>query len=442
MLETVREYALERLAEQGESDAHRRHAAWCAELAERSWQETWVSPLSLPILDQMSDEHDNMRAALAWLVGQGDLIGTLRLAAALCPFWYFRSHRLEGKRWLDRGLAAAAGANLPIEIRARALHGAAMLEEAEPAAQHALEASLPLWRELGDRLYVGATLTELAMLANNHGDYARAAALCDEALAALEPGHALWIAVAQLVRGRAEYGMDHLAQAAQWLRASLALVRELDDAHGTGLALDHIALVALRSGDLRSAASRLTESLHIWRGIGRLENLAQCLAEIAMLAGAAGQPAAARLWGAVAALRQVAGYEFWLPERQDLERAESALRADLGEAAFAREFAAGTSLGLEEAIAEAVAVMTGATSAKPSDAAPQARFGLTPRELEVLRQVVAGKSDREIAETLFISRRTAEGHVAGILAKLGVRSRAAAVAAALREGIVSTDVAT
>jgi DNA-binding CsgD family transcriptional regulator len=61
--------------------------------------------------------------------------------------------------------------------------------------------------------------------------------------------------------------------------------------------------------------------------------------------------------------------------------------------------------------------------------------GLTPRELEVLRLVAAGRSNGQIAEALFISRKTASVHVSNILAKLGARTRTEAAAAAHRLGL-------
>jgi non-specific serine/threonine protein kinase len=433
----VREFALERLHESNEAEVHRRHAAWCLQTAESSWEATWVTAVQLPVLDAMSDEHDNMRAALAWFEERNDLVNWLRLAGALSSFWYFRSHCTEGRRWLDRSLAAAAGSDVPLAVLARALHGAAILREGQPASAPYLETSLSLWRELGDQWGVGASLTYLALVENNQGAYARAMELCDEALATFEPGDVIWVSVAQLGRGRAEFAKENLRQANDWFQSALKLARDVSDVYGIGQGLNHLALVTLRSGEIGAAATLLTESLTIWRGVERHESLAHCLAEIAMLAMATGQPAAARLWGAVAALRHIVGYEFPLPEHREFERSEAALRTELGAAVFDREYAAGNALGLDEALAEAVAVLASATSAAPKASRPSASFGLTPRELEVLRLVVAGQTDREIAETLFISRRTAEGHVAGILAKLDVRSRAAAVAAAVRAGVVS-----
>jgi DNA-binding NarL/FixJ family response regulator len=61
---------------------------------------------------------------------------------------------------------------------------------------------------------------------------------------------------------------------------------------------------------------------------------------------------------------------------------------------------------------------------------------LSSRELDVLRLLVEGKSDREIATALFISPRTVMRHVTSILDKLNVSSRTAAAAAAIRQGII------
>ncbi len=434
MFETVREYALERLAERDEKVVRRRHADWCIALADQSWESNWINPVQLPVLDQMSDEHDNMRSALAWLEAEDDLLSWLRLMTACCPFWFFRSHRLEGRRWMERGLVALTKADVPLELRARVLHGAAILAEGEGAAEPFLEESLPLWRQLGDRLYIGVTLTEWGYAANSRGAYAQAAAMCDEALTTLDPSHSIWIAVARLVRGRAEHGLGHLDQAASWLQSCLELGRKVADVYNVGQALDHLAIVALRRGDIAQAAPLLSESLHIWREVGRLECLACCLGGVATLASATGQPAAARLWGAVTGLRQVAGYEFGLPERDAFVRAETGLRSRLGEAVFAQEFAAGRLLGLDEALAEATAVLVSSASA-PKEAPASDPYGLTPREHDVLQLLVAGQTDREIAETLVISRHTAMKHVANILAKLEVSSRTAAATVAVRDGL-------
>jgi DNA-binding CsgD family transcriptional regulator len=69
----------------------------------------------------------------------------------------------------------------------------------------------------------------------------------------------------------------------------------------------------------------------------------------------------------------------------------------------------------------------------PPDSATQA--GLTRREADVLRLVAAGRTNRQIAQTLFISTKTASAHVSNLLTKLAVRNRAEAGAAARRLGL-------
>ena len=114
-----------------------------------------------------------------------------------------------------------------------------------------------------------------------------------------------------------------------------------------------------------------------------------------------------------------------------------ATRAALGEPAFEAAWAAGAGLSLEAAVADADALLAALAAApEPTEAAPvTVPGGLTPRELEVLLLIVEGKSNREVAETLFVSSRTVDNHVTNILAKLDVKSRTAAVAAARRLGI-------
>jgi DNA-binding CsgD family transcriptional regulator/tetratricopeptide (TPR) repeat protein len=69
-------------------------------------------------------------------------------------------------------------------------------------------------------------------------------------------------------------------------------------------------------------------------------------------------------------------------------------------------------------------------------ATPPDNHGLTPRELEVLRLVAAGKSNRDIASMLVISEHTVARHVQNILSKLAVSSRTAAGAFAFEHGLV------
>ena len=146
----------------------------------------------------------------------------------------------------------------------------------------------------------------------------------------------------------------------------------------------------------------------------------------------------ARLLGAGDKMREATGGGLSYGAQESFDELLAIAWTELGEADFRAAWEAGRALTVDLAMDEADALLAAAEqSSAPRHQDDVAMLhGLTPRELQVLRLVVAGQSDREIAETLFISRRTAEGHVAGILAKLDVRSRAAAVAAALGSGIV------
>jgi ATP/maltotriose-dependent transcriptional regulator MalT len=92
-------------------------------------------------------------------------------------------------------------------------------------------------------------------------------------------------------------------------------------------------------------------------------------------------------------------------------------------------------LGMTRLAGQAQALLDILTSTKVAKDVAAAR-GLSPRELDVLRLLIDGRSDREIAAALFISHRTVMTHVANILNKLGVSSRTAAASLAIRDSIV------
>ena len=73
----------------------------------------------------------------------------------------------------------------------------------------------------------------------------------------------------------------------------------------------------------------------------------------------------------------------------------------------------------------------------PDEVPPVSRRPLSPRERDVLALLVEGCSNADIAAALWIGQRTAESHVASILGKLGVSSRAAAIAYAVRHGLLA-----
>jgi predicted ATPase len=186
MLETVREFALERLAAGGDGAATRAaHAEYYLGWVEGIAPDLKEGRHLAPLLDGLEVEHANLRAALEHLIETGDAEASARLAGSLAPFWLFHSHRGEGRRWLARVLALGPGTSVPPTVWVRAVGGAAVLAFAqadyEPAA--ALAATeLALWDELGDRWGGATALNLLGAVARAQGAFDQATVWCEDAL--------------------------------------------------------------------------------------------------------------------------------------------------------------------------------------------------------------------------------------------------------------------
>jgi non-specific serine/threonine protein kinase len=450
MLETIREYGLERLAAAGEEEeTRRRHAAWYLALAEELWPTLQRRLDATPALNRLAREHDNLRAALAWLDSTGDGEALLRLAGAIFGFWYLHGHLREGLSWLERALMH--GDDTPTAVRARALLGAGML--AHYAADDAravplLEESLALYRTIADPWGLAFTLTILGIVAEDAGDYERAAERLTEsrvhARTADDPAET---GLVLFHLGIVAWGQGDRERAGGLLNEALAVQRAAGDlAYGAAESLAFLGLFACEQGDFPRSVDLQRESLSLHLEMSSKEVLAVNLANVAMLAVATKRPAAAaRLFGAAVGQREAIDNPFKLPERAVYDRAIDAARSVLRDGDFAAAWDAGRALSLAEAVAEAFAALdeigsqatTGAPSSRPAPTAPGTYASLTARELEVLRLLVEGHSDREIAEALFISPRTAQGHVARIFTKLNVSTRTAAAVTAVQAGLVA-----
>ncbi len=387
-----------------------------------------------------------MRAALDWLDRSGDRGSLLRLTGALFGFWYLRGHLREGLSWLERALLS--GDDAPTAVRAQALLGAGML--AHYAADDAravpwLEESLGLYRTAADRWGQAFTLTILGIVAEDAGDYDRAAARFADGLvharaadAPVETGLLLFHL------GIVAWGQGDRERAGGLLNEALAVQRAAGDlAYGAAESLAFLGLFACEQGDLARSVELQRESLSLHLEMDSKEVLAVNLANVAMLAVAAQRPAtAARLFGAAVAQRESIGNPFKLPERAVYDRAIDAARTALPDDDFAGAWDVGRARSLAEAAADAFAALDEIGSramadepSRPALVAPDSAAGLTARERDVLRLLAAGKSNREISEALFISERTARTHVGNILGKLGLHSRGAAASYAFRHGL-------
>jgi DNA-binding CsgD family transcriptional regulator len=477
MLETVREYALEQLAEAGEEEETRhRHAAYCLGLAEHAdpWQ-------SLPPrwLDRLQAEHDNLRAALAWSIAR-DPEAALRLAGGLWRFWSQRGYWSEGRGWLEQALAGAPDAS-PL-VRAIALAGAGKIAVEQGdfvEARRRFETSLALAQQSGDERVAARALESLGVVASNLSEFDRAVELFEEALIRLralsdqtaigcclchlglvadrqaqhERAIACYEEALPLARsagdqtfaalllgnlGGAYTSCGNLTRGEALYTEALDQSRVLGDRFGVAINLYNLADCVKGRGEVAGAWEWYRESLVITHDLGERHLASRILDRVAQLLVAAGLPRpAAHLLGAAAAHRREIGDTLFPIEEESVAETIATTRAVLGEDAFQTAWDAGEALSRDSAVAEVLAIaLPPPIDEKQARLQAQLQLGLTAREIEVLQLVAEGWADKEIASTLDISRHTASKHVAAIRAKLHAPSRTGAVAAAREAGLL------
>jgi predicted ATPase/DNA-binding CsgD family transcriptional regulator len=438
MLETIREYAEETLVASGEAEAvRRRHAVWFLDLAERAEPEM-LGTRQVAWLDRLEVEHDNLRAALAWALEVGETDLGLRLAGALLRLWRWHGHLGEGRGWLER-LLAAPNIVAPA-ARVKALLALGVLTKMQQDFGRAVplfEEALAVYREDGDIGSVARTLLHLGETILGQGDRDRGRVSLEEALAAAraarERGYESLLLKSLGYVARLE---GDLPRATALLEEALAISREIGFAFATAEALAYLGETVRDRGDDARAAALLAEGLTAFRELGDPVGVGLCLIGLASVAGAVGQlTGAARLFGAAEAVYDVVGHRPTPGEDPRRERVAAALRARLDEPAVAAAWAEGRALSLDQAIGDALALSaTVATETAPERRGP-AVFGLTPKEREVLCLLAEGLSNPEIADRLFVGRRTITTHVEHIFAKLDVRTRTEAAIRAREKGL-------
>jgi DNA-binding CsgD family transcriptional regulator len=302
------------------------------------------------------------------------------------------------------------------------------------AALH-LDESIALARQTGDPMTLAKALYQRSLAAEIIDDNERHRTLSAEALALFRiVGDAHWTieVLLSLSRAARKQGDDRWARAL--LEEALSLGRDTADAWATAWATTELAEVAADEADFGQAAALFGEGVRLHDLHGDHMGIDLCLLRIAKLAGKTRPEPAARILGAAEILREGRGASLAPADQVWHASFLAELRARASEESIAAAYAAGRALSSTETIAAAQQL---ADEISAHALAPRARSGrLTPREAEVLRLVVEGCSNREIAEVLFISQRTARAHVASILAKLDVPTRAAAASYAVRHHLV------
>ncbi len=312
LLETLREYAGERLAASDDgAERHRQHLQYYLELAEQA-EHALQGPQQVAWLDRLEVEHDNMRAALDWALGQGANTAALRLGGAIWRFWVNHGHLEEGRRWLDRALAQAgdpAAQSAPASdelfsrvptraVLAKALKAAGNLAYTcgdHPAARRRLEESLALSRQLGDTRAIAAALNNLGNVARAQGDYAYAVALLEESLAckrALGDRAALASSLSNLGSVVKDQG-DH-TRAGLLYAESLAIWRELGDEAGIAGTLNNLGVEAFTRGNDDEARVLYAEALALRRHLGDKHGIAAILLNLGSVEWVSGDYPAAR----------------------------------------------------------------------------------------------------------------------------------------------------
>ena len=350
MLETIREFALERLEQAGAvEELRRRYSAHFLELAELAKPEL-RGPSSSVWLDRLEAEHDNVRAVLAEALENGRADPALRLGGAMWQFWYTRGYWSEGGRWLDSALAA--GAENDPQMRVDALVGAGMLalwqgdlERASAVADQRL--ALAAEPDSGTYLFAG-------LVADGRGNQDRAEQLYEEsARLARDQGDSALLGMAVNNLGTVAVSRGEYERALVLFEESLAIGREQRNQDRLARAFMNLGMTTLMLGDVRRARALLRDSLVAAREIGLTEGFIGGFVGLGAAYAREDPARAARLIGRADLLCEEAGFPRQL-EDPDRTQTEAELRAQLGENAYAAAYAEGRALPLEDALALAL----------------------------------------------------------------------------------------
>ena len=370
MLETVREFALDRLDQSGEGIAIRRaHATFFADLVIAA--ESGLSAGVLADVARVTSDIDNLRAALAWLLDRDDAETALRVAASLSEYWTFAGgHFSEGLAWLERALALGSDASL--SARAAGYYGIAILALHQADLSKARSASatgLALARSASDPMRIFGNAFMLSSVEGGEGRRAEAMALALEAAAAARAaGNRNWIGWTLLLVGAERHAAGDLAGAVTAFEEARDVFRAIEGRWGEADVTNLLAFAVQEQGDLRRAASLHAQALILRREVGAATGIQNEFIGLADIARETGDlDTAAFLLGAADAWRERFGYAPFREGPRITRDAEQTGREVLGEEAFARAWDRGRSLATDDVIAEALAVADRLSGPHPDD---------------------------------------------------------------------------
>ncbi|HEX5167435.1 MAG TPA: LuxR C-terminal-related transcriptional regulator, partial [Thermomicrobiales bacterium] len=455
-------------------------AEYFTRMAESIYPRLYQYPIDISLYDQLHADHDNIRSALAWAIERRDAELGQRLAGSLARFWNASSDRHEALSWLERVIEL--GETTPaIYVRVLDAIGvmAFQVGDYERAVRVYTEAA-SLYRTLGNHGRLARVLDDLGSIALEQGRYDEAESLFAEALGAasavespdpiiaelIGPGN---LALARMDLGRAGELLEgalairrsagaeatvcvsyeslgylaiargKLADARSSFEGALRIGQDLDSQELSARGHGGLGWLALVERDGQSACQQFAEALRLNHGIGLLVESVNVIEGLASAAAQLGSDReAARLFGAVERLRESAAL-LASPFRRCLvgpfgDAARRRLSSVEWEAAWQR----GRALSLDDTCQAALDIARETITARhepPAD--PPAR--LTSREMDVLRLLAVGRSNREIGAELFLSVRTVERHVANLYRKIDAHNRAEATTFAIRVNLVQTE---
>jgi predicted ATPase len=285
MLETIREFGLERLQAAGDLEPlRRRHAEHFLDLAmaaephltgedQREW------------LDRCDQEHANIRAALRWAIEAGEADRAQAAAGALWRFWQQRGHLDEGRRWLREVLAMPSG-QAPTAPRAKALTGAGGIAwwSDWDAARAFYDEALAIERQLGDPARLAEALYNEAFAVASEQDLESAGRLLDESLDLFrrvgdEAGVARVLAI-QVVPDAMAGVWDRVVAT---LEEVAAIWRRLGDRLNLAFGLIWLAFAYGRAGRREDARATALESLGLFREADNATGIALAFLDLSFL---------------------------------------------------------------------------------------------------------------------------------------------------------------
>jgi non-specific serine/threonine protein kinase len=434
MLETIREFGIERLMDSEEEESIRcRHAMFYCALAERA-SEFWDTADELHWVGRLEAEDTNLRGALVWLSGSADTEARLHMVAAMSKFWFRADHWAEGRHWMEQAVAWSTGDRTPQRVKilnGSWMVGGEMSSELINRCQEALEIAL----ELGDKAGEVGALSGFTFAARHNDDLDEANRLFEEILTMLHehsgviPGVEYRLAKSLTYFAVIAHRRGDHARARRLAEDALEQQRNLGFTYEAGESLLMLAVISYDQGDLAGAVTHCQMGLGFaWPGT-ELWLVAALLDRLAIIAGETGQAQpAAVLGGLVEQLHERLGTKPNPAEDKERMRARASARAHVTELDFASAWANGRLMSIDDAVNLSSSIVVPDLKMMGTSHLTRTHGSLTHRELEVLRLIAAGRSNKEIAATLFISVPTVKRHVTTILSKLDLPSRSAATA--------------